>query len=150
MDSEVDLVIHSLPQVLRDIRMRAGFRTLAAAEEGIEKRTGRKITRSMLSKYERGDAQPGWSTLVVFLAAMGTGLAGLEHSIERLLAEQEDDATGRVGRALAAQAEHDSSFRSGLLDLLASTSAAGETCRELVDYQEHLRSLNGSGGLANP
>ncbi len=148
MDRDVGEVIHCLPRALREIRLQAGFQTLAAAEEGIESRTGRKITRSMLSKYERGDAQPGWSTLLIFLAAMGTGLAGLERSIERLLSQQEDDVAGRAGRALAARAEHDRSFRAGLLDLLACTAGEGEAPRELVDYEHHLRTLNGSNGLA--
>ena len=72
-----------LPQVVTLLRLRAGFKTQAAAARAIRKRVGGRFHKAQISHWERGKAMPALETFLTFLEGLGFSLQDFQDELDR-------------------------------------------------------------------
>ncbi len=75
--------LRRLPQVMTQLRRRAGFRSQSAAAKVIRKQTGAFLHKAQLSKWERGEAMPSLASLLTFLEGLGFTLQDFQDELDR-------------------------------------------------------------------
>ena len=113
---------------LRRLRLKAGYESLRATEEAVRTATGETVSRSAISKWERGAAAPGIDITIVYLRGLGFSLFDLQHEIETILRQEKNDDPATI---IAAQLESNPATRASLRAFLAKDPDAADLLTQL-------------------